>query len=99
MATWTDVRRIVAGLPKSGETSPHTWRVRKKLIVWSGVGKATGAALTVAGHSVLIACRDVDKRRRAADEMTGEVEVAALDLGDLASVRAFAKSVKRALLT
>ncbi|BBY42917.1 retinol dehydrogenase [Mycolicibacterium celeriflavum] len=60
----------------------------------SGVGKATAASLAAAGHSVLIACRDVDKGRRAAAEMTGDVEVAALDLGDLASVRAFAESVK-----
>ncbi|KUH84942.1 MULTISPECIES: hypothetical protein [unclassified Mycobacterium] len=34
MATWTDVGRIVAGLPETSETSPRTWRVRKKLIVW-----------------------------------------------------------------
>lgn len=26
--------RIVAGLPETSETSPRTWRVRKKLIVW-----------------------------------------------------------------
>lgn len=60
----------------------------------SGVGKATAAALAADGHSVLIACRDVDKAKRATTEMTGDVEVAALDLGDLASVRAFAASVK-----
>jgi NAD(P)-dependent dehydrogenase (short-subunit alcohol dehydrogenase family) len=60
----------------------------------SGVGQATAAALAADGHSVLIACRDVDKGKRAAAEMTGGVDVAALDLGDLASVRAFADSVK-----
>ncbi|OBI82546.1 SDR family NAD(P)-dependent oxidoreductase [Mycobacterium sp. E740] len=60
----------------------------------SGVGKATAAALTADGHSVLIACRDVDKGRRAAEDMTGDVAVGALDLGDLASVRAFAETVK-----
>ncbi|RAV15665.1 retinol dehydrogenase [Mycolicibacterium sp. GF69] len=60
----------------------------------SGVGKATAAALAADGHSVLIACRDVDKAKRAATEMTGDVEVAALDLGDLDSVRAFADSVE-----
>ena len=54
----------------------------------SGVGKATAAALAADGHSVLIACRDVDKGKRAAAEMAGDVDVAALDLGDLASVRA-----------
>ncbi|VEG42467.1 short-chain dehydrogenase [Mycolicibacterium flavescens] len=60
----------------------------------SGVGKATAAALAADGHSVLIACRDVDKGRRAAAEITGDVDVAALDLADLASVRAFADSVE-----
>ncbi|MCV7283296.1 SDR family NAD(P)-dependent oxidoreductase [Mycolicibacterium flavescens] len=60
----------------------------------SGVGKATAAALAADGHSVVIACRDVDKAQQAAAQMPGEVAVAALDLGDLASVRAFADSVE-----
>ncbi|MBP1821102.1 MmcQ/YjbR family DNA-binding protein [Mycobacterium sp. OAE908] len=34
MATWADVRRLVAGLPETAEASPHNWRVRKKLIAW-----------------------------------------------------------------
>lgn len=59
----------------------------------SGVGKATAAALAAAGHRVMIACRTVDKAERAAAEMTGDVEVAHLDLADLTSVRAFADSV------
>lgn len=29
-----DVGRIAADLPETVETSPRTWRVRKKLIVW-----------------------------------------------------------------
>lgn len=60
----------------------------------SGVGKATAAALAAAGHSVLIACRDLSKAESAAAEMPGDVEVAPLDLADLASVRAFADSVE-----
>jgi len=59
----------------------------------SGVGKATAAALAAGGHSVVIACRSVDKGRQAAAAMTGDVEVAHLDLAELASVRAFAESV------
>lgn len=59
----------------------------------SGVGKATAAALAADGHRVLIACRDIAKAERAATEMAGDVQVAALDLADLASVRAFAESV------
>jgi hypothetical protein len=59
----------------------------------SGVGKATARALAAQGHSVVIACRTIDKARRAAAEMPGDVEVRSLDLTDLASVRAFADSV------
>jgi NAD(P)-dependent dehydrogenase (short-subunit alcohol dehydrogenase family) len=60
----------------------------------SGVGKATAAALAGDGHSVILACRSVEKANRAAADISGDVEVAELDLADLASVRAFADSVK-----
>jgi NAD(P)-dependent dehydrogenase (short-subunit alcohol dehydrogenase family) len=60
----------------------------------SGVGKATAAALAESGHSVLIACRSIEKGERASADMSGNVEVAQLDLADLASVRAFAESVE-----
>lgn len=60
----------------------------------SGVGKATAAALAADGHSVVIACRDVDKARTAAAQLPGDVTVATLDLGDLNSVRTFADSVE-----
>ncbi|MCT7659662.1 SDR family NAD(P)-dependent oxidoreductase [Mycobacterium deserti] len=59
----------------------------------SGVGKATAGALAAAGHDVMIACRSVPKAQQAAAEMAGRVEVRALDLSDLGSVRAFAESV------
>lgn len=59
----------------------------------SGVGKETATALAAAGHSVLIAARDIQKAERAAAEMEGDVEVAHLDLADLTSVRKFADSV------
>jgi NAD(P)-dependent dehydrogenase (short-subunit alcohol dehydrogenase family) len=60
----------------------------------SGVGKATAAALAEGGHSVVIACRSLEKGERAAADMSGNVDVAQLDLADLASVRTFAESVK-----
>ena len=60
----------------------------------SGVGKATASALAADGHSVLIACRTLPKAEQAAAEMTGDVEVAHLDLADLTSVRKFADSVQ-----
>ena len=47
----------------------------------SGVGKATARALAARGHSVVIACRTIDKGLRAASEMPGDVEVRSLDLG------------------
>ena len=59
----------------------------------SGIGKETATALAAAGHSVLIAARDIAKSERAATEMPGNVEVAHLDLADLTSVRKFADSV------
>ena len=59
----------------------------------SGVGKATAAALAAEGHHVVIACRTLAKAHQAAAGMTGEVDVAHLDLADLASVREFAASV------
>ena len=60
----------------------------------SGVGKETATALAAAGHSVLIAARDLPKSERAAADMAGDVEVAHLDLADLTSVRKFADSVE-----
>jgi NAD(P)-dependent dehydrogenase (short-subunit alcohol dehydrogenase family) len=60
----------------------------------SGVGAATATALAAHGHDVLIACRDVDKARRVAAEMPGDVDVRSLDLADMASVRTFADSVE-----
>ncbi|MDT5159926.1 MAG: hypothetical protein QOC90_236, partial [Mycobacterium sp.] len=59
----------------------------------SGVGLATAAAAAESGHRVVIACRNVEKAERAAASMPG-VEVAQLDLTDLASVRSFADSVE-----
>ena len=60
----------------------------------SGVGLATAAAAAESGHSVVIACRNIEKAERAAADMPGDVEVAQLDLTDLASVRSFAESVE-----
>src|ERR1700684_3914144 len=59
----------------------------------SGVGEATAAALTAAGHSVVIACRTVAKAERAAAAMAGDVTIAHLDVAALASGRKFADSV------
>jgi NAD(P)-dependent dehydrogenase (short-subunit alcohol dehydrogenase family) len=60
----------------------------------SGVGQAMAAALAAEGHSVVLACRNLAKADQAAAAMSGDVSAAELDLADLASVRAFAESVK-----
>ena len=56
----------------------------------SGIGLETAKALAGAGASVVLAVRNADKGRAAAEQMTGEVEVQQLDVADLSSVRAFA---------
>lgn len=56
----------------------------------SGIGLETAKALAAAGAHVVLAVRNLDKGRTAAEQMTGDVEVARLDVADLSSVRAFA---------
>jgi NAD(P)-dependent dehydrogenase (short-subunit alcohol dehydrogenase family) len=58
----------------------------------SGIGLETAKALAAAGAHVVLAVRSLDKGRSAAEQMTGDVEVAQLDVADLSSVRAFAES-------
>jgi NAD(P)-dependent dehydrogenase (short-subunit alcohol dehydrogenase family) len=59
----------------------------------SGLGEVTAKHLAAHGARVVLACRDTEKGAAAAERMSGDVEVRALDLADLASVRAFAQSV------
>jgi len=59
----------------------------------SGIGLVTARELARAGARVIMACRDVSKGTAAAVSLTGDVEVRALDLADLSSVRAFAESI------
>ena len=56
----------------------------------SGLGEQTARALGRAGAEVVLACRNVEKAQRVADEIGENATVAALDLADLTSVRAFA---------
>jgi NAD(P)-dependent dehydrogenase (short-subunit alcohol dehydrogenase family) len=56
----------------------------------SGIGAATARALAGAGARVVLAVRDTAKGQRIAATINGDTEVRALDLEDLASVRAFA---------
>jgi NAD(P)-dependent dehydrogenase (short-subunit alcohol dehydrogenase family) len=59
-----------------------------------GIGLETARSLAERGAHVVLAVRNLDRGRAAAARMTGEVEVALLDLADLASVRAFAAQVE-----
>jgi NAD(P)-dependent dehydrogenase (short-subunit alcohol dehydrogenase family) len=58
----------------------------------SGIGFATARALADRGAHVVMACRNPEKARRAADEMESDldrssIEILTLDLSDLVSVR------------
>lgn len=59
----------------------------------SGIGLETARALARAGAEVVLGVRNLDKGKEAAAGMTGDVEVALLDVADLSSVRAFADAV------
>jgi len=64
----------------------------------AGIGKATAAALAADGHHLVLACRSLPKAEAVAEELvrsTGNegVEVVALDLADLDSVRACAAAL------
>jgi NAD(P)-dependent dehydrogenase (short-subunit alcohol dehydrogenase family) len=59
----------------------------------SGIGKATAAALAAKGARVILAVRDQTRGRAAAAEVGGLAEARPLDLGSLASVREFARTV------
>ena len=56
----------------------------------SGIGAATARALAEAGAKVVLAVRDAAKGERVAATIIGDTMVRALDLENLASVRAFA---------
>ena len=61
----------------------------------SGLGEATARQLAAHGATVILACRNVAKGEAAAARMSGDVEVRALDLADLSSVRRFAEGVDK----
>ncbi|MFB5676518.1 oxidoreductase [Paenibacillus terreus] len=66
----------------------------------SGIGWEAARALANKGATVIMACRSIDKATPAADQINalkpaGKVVVMALDLGDLASVRAFATDFRQ----
>ena len=76
-------REVVAGIDLSG----------KNVIVtggYSGIGLETVRALAGAGARVTVPARRVDAASAALADVAGEIEIAAMDLGDVGSVRSFA---------
>jgi NAD(P)-dependent dehydrogenase (short-subunit alcohol dehydrogenase family) len=61
----------------------------------SGIGLAAARELAASGAHVVLAVRDTGKGEGAAARLSGDPEVRALDLADLASVRAFAEGLNR----
>src|SRR3954469_7561213 len=60
----------------------------------SGIGWHTAKGLAARGASVVMACRDVERGKQAADRIRSDhpgaqIEVAELDLADMSSVRGF----------
>lgn len=58
---------------------------------YSGIGVETVRALVGAGADVTVPARDVAKAKAALASVTGRISVAAMDLGDIASVENFAR--------
>jgi NAD(P)-dependent dehydrogenase (short-subunit alcohol dehydrogenase family) len=56
----------------------------------SGIGRAAARALARAGARVVLAVRDIEKGRAAAETMPGQTEVRRLDLASLDSIHEFA---------
>jgi len=56
----------------------------------SGVGLETARRLALAGATVVMAVRSIEKGFAAAQSISGDLRVSALDLASLASVSAFA---------
>jgi NAD(P)-dependent dehydrogenase (short-subunit alcohol dehydrogenase family) len=63
----------------------------------SGLGLETTRALAGAGAHVVLAVRDPGKGQRVADGINGSTEIRALDVADLASVRAFTEGWRGSL--
>jgi NAD(P)-dependent dehydrogenase (short-subunit alcohol dehydrogenase family) len=63
----------------------------------SGIGLAAARELAAHGAHVVLAVRDTAKGEAAAAGLSGDPEVCALDLADLASVRAFAEGLDRSI--
>ena len=74
---------MIAGIDLSGKTAIVTGG-------YSGIGIETVRALASAGAKVVVPARRPAAAKDALEAVAGDIEVAAMDLGDISSVRAFA---------
>ena len=77
---------VIAGVDLSGRIAIVTGG-------YSGLGVETVRALLSAGAEVLVPARDAGRAKDALAEFGGKVRVGSMDLGDLVSVRKFAREV------
>ncbi|MEL6365470.1 MAG: oxidoreductase [Pseudomonadota bacterium] len=77
---------VISGVDLSGRTAVVTGG-------YSGIGVETVRALAGAGARVVVPGRDEAKAREALAGVSGDVALAAMDLADLASVKAFAADI------
>lgn len=66
---------------------------------YSGIGLETVRALAARGARVLVPVRSPEKAGAALEELGGQIEVHAMDLGDIESVRSFAAWVRDQVAT
>ncbi|MCX0245307.1 oxidoreductase [Streptomyces drozdowiczii] len=83
---------VTAGLDLSGRNAVVTGG-------YSGLGLETTRALVAAGARVVVPARRPEAARAALDGVGGDVEVVAMDLADLGSVRAAAAHIRASLTT
>lgn len=78
----TPAREVVQGMDLSGKNAIVTGG-------YSGIGLETVRALCAAGATVTVPARRVDAARDALAPVPGNIEIAAMDLADLSSIRSF----------
>lgn len=93
--------QVPTGSPFHARSEPHevladvdlAGRVAVVTGGYSGIGLETVRALAAKGATVIVPVRSPEKARASLADVAGDVRTAAMDLGDLATVRTFAAGV------